>query len=368
MIRSPTAIHRLEITEIAFGGRGVGRVEDGRVAFVPFVIAGESVRVQVTRARKSYLEAQLLEVEHASPHRVEPRCPYFGRCGGCSYQHMAAPEQHEVKRRQVAQVLRRIGRVEAPQVEPVVPSPQDYEYRNRITVHVRDGIVGFYGQDAHQLIDIEQCPIAAPAVNAALARFRAGPRRAEGHYTLRADPDARTFRQTNDGAAAEMLAIVDRLVQPAPGARLIDAYCGAGFFVKRLRDRFAQAVGLEWDLLAIAQARRATLAHETYVSGDVGESLGRELADHAEAIETWLITDPPSEGLSPEARRAIEAHPPAEWIYVSCNPATLARDVAELRNVFALESVTPLDMFAQTAEIEVIAHLRRLRRPDTLPR
>lgn len=367
MIRPPAPVHRLEITEVAFGGRGVGRAPDGRVAFVPFVIAGESVRVQVTRARKSYLEAHLLEVESPSPHRVEPPCPYFGRCGGCSYQHVAAAEQLEIKRRQVAQAVRRIGRIEAPAVEPVVPSPAQYAYRNRITVHVRDGIVGFYGQDAPHLIDIERCGIAEPAVNEALARFRAGPPRAEGHYTLRADPDQRTFRQTNDGAAAEMLAIVDRLVQPAgDGARLIDAYCGEGFFAKRLRERFARVVGIEWDALAIARARRSPRPHESYVSGDVGECLAVELADAA-GSETWLVTDPPSEGLTAEARRAIESHPPAHWIYVSCNPATFARDLAALRDVFALIDVTPLDMFPQTAEIELIARLRRIELPASQP-
>ncbi len=360
MIRSPAPVHRLEITEVAFGGKGVGRAQDGRVAFVPYVIAGEFVRVRVTRARKSYLEAQLLEVEAASPFRVEPPCPYFGRCGGCSYQHIAGPEQLEIKRRQVAQAVRRIGRVETPVVEPVVPSPKAYEYRNRITVHVRDGAVGFYGQDPQQLIDIERCPISEPAVNEALARFRAGPPRPEGNYTLRADPDQRTFRQTNDGAAAEMLTIVDRLVQPAAaGARLIDAYCGEGFFAKRLRERFGRVVGIEWDALALTRARRSVLPHESYVSGDVGECLAVELADAA-GDETWLVTDPPSEGLSAEARRALESHPPANWIYVSCNPATFARDIAELRNVFELIDVTPLDMFPQTAEIEVIARLRRI--------
>lgn len=361
MIRSSAAVHRLRIAEVAFGGRGIGRVEDGRVAFIPFVIAGEQVRVEVTRTRKSYLETRVLEVEEPSPHRVEAPCPYYGQCGGCSYQHMAGAEQLVTKRQQVTQALRRIGRVEAPVVEPVVPSPQAYEYRNRITVHVRNGLIGFYGQDPQQLIDIERCPIAEPAVNEALARFRAGPPRLDGNYTLRANPDQRTFRQTNDGAGIEMLAIVDRLVQPQGGnARLIDAYCGEGFFAKRLRAKFARVIGIEWDHLAVERARRSVLPQENYVSGDVGECLAVELADAAEA-ETWLITDPPSEGLSSEVHRALESHPPAHWIYVSCNPATFARDLAGLRNVFELIDVTPLDMFPQTAEIELIARLRRRR-------
>ncbi len=112
----------LVIQEIAFGGRGLGRLEDGRVVFVPFVAEGEAVRVEPVREHKSYLEARLAAVETPSPHRVTPPCPYFGRCGGCSYQHLDAATQADLKRRQVEQVLRRVGRLEAPNVRPLVPS------------------------------------------------------------------------------------------------------------------------------------------------------------------------------------------------------------------------------------------------------
>jgi 23S rRNA (uracil1939-C5)-methyltransferase len=356
------AVHRLRIAEVAFGGRGVGRLEDGRVVFVPFVIAGEMVRVEIVRERKSYLEARLLEIEDPSPQRVEPPCPYFGHCGGCSYQHMSAPEQLRVKRAQAAQVLRRIGRFENPPVEAAIPSPKPYAYRNRITVHARGGRIGFFGQDGRDLVDIARCPIAEPAVNEALARFRAGPPLREGNYTLRADPDRRTFQQTNDAAAAELLALVERLIAPIGGECLIDAYCGAGFFIKRLRERFERVVGLEWDARAVAAARRDALPHEEYLCGDAAEHHAVALQS-APLASTWLVTDPPSEGLSDAARRAIGEHPPAHWIYVSCNPSTLARDLAELRDAYDLLSVTPLDMFPQTAEIEVIARLRAKQTP-----
>jgi 23S rRNA (uracil1939-C5)-methyltransferase len=357
--RTAGAVFRsLRIDEIAFGGRGVGRLEDGRVVFTPFVIAGETARVEVVRERKSYLEARLLELEGPpSPHRVEPRCPYFGRCGGCSYQHMSGAEQLAVKSAQVAQALRRIGRFESPPMEPAIPSPLDYGYRNRITVHARGDRIGFFGQDGQEVIDVARCPIAAEPVNEALAQLRADRRLREGNYTLRADPNRRTFQQTNDGAADEMLALIERLTVPAVGAHLIDAYCGAGFFIKRLRGRFDQITGLEWDQRAITEARRDALPHERYVCGDVAGALGPALAE-ASAGEKWLIVDPPTEGLSEAVRQSIAERPPAHWIYVSCNPSTLARDLGALRESFELLSVTPLDMFPQTAEIEVIARLR----------
>ncbi len=344
----------------------MGRLEDGRVVFVPFVAAGETVRVEIVREHKSYLEARLLAVEEPSPRRVTPPCPYFGRCGGCSYQHLDADEQRAIKRQQVQSVLRRIGKFGEIVVEPTIASPQDYHYRNRITVHARDdGTVGFYGRDEGQgraLIDIAQCPIAEPSVNDALTRFRANSRRRDGHCTLRAADTTHGggFEQTNDGAAEELLALVARLLPPAEGGptTLIDAYCGAGFFARHLSSRFGRVVGLEWDRRTVAQARRHAAPHEQYLDGDVAELLPDALAT-APLDATLLIVDPPSEGLPEPVRRATLTAPPAGIVYVSCNPATLARDLAALGAAYEIGSVTPLDMFPQTAEIEVVASLRR---------
>ncbi len=150
----------LVIEDIAFGGKGVGRAE-GKAVFVPFTIDGERVTARVVREKKSFAEADLVTVLEASPQRTAPQCPYFGRCGGCSYQHMSYEHQLHWKSRQVRQALQRIGKFREPPLRPIVPSPHDYEYRNRITVHVENGIVGFFRHDAHRLIDVERCPISA---------------------------------------------------------------------------------------------------------------------------------------------------------------------------------------------------------------
>ncbi len=228
---------------------------------------------------------------------------------------------------------------------------------------MRGGVIGFYSADEggqRGLIDITHCPIADPAVNEALARFRSQPRAREGHCTLRADAEGhRAFRQTNDGAAAELLALVAGLLPSDPSAtHLIDAYGGAGFFTRHLRGRFEQVVMLEWDNRAVAEARRDAAPHERHVCGDVAMLLPGELAA-APADGTLLIVDPPSEGLPAPVRRAVVEAPPAHVLYVSCNPATLARDLSALGARYELVSVTPLDMFPQTAEIEAVAALRR---------
>jgi 23S rRNA (uracil1939-C5)-methyltransferase len=343
----------LTIDDVAFGGKGVGRTE-GKAVFVPFTIERERVTARIGREKKSFAEAQLVTVLEPSAERVTPLCPYFGRCGGCSYQHMRYEHQLHWKSRQVAQALQRIGKFREPPLRPIVPSPLDYEYRNRITVHVENGIVGFFRHDAHRLIDIERCAIAAPEVNAQLVALRARHPR-DGHYTLRAQGGPRVFSQTNDAVATHLADSIDALIPPNESL-LIDAYCGAGFFAKRLLPKFARVVGLDWDIHAIAAAQANATAQETYLAGDLAPQLAERLR-HAEAKTTTVIVDPPATGLGADVREILRRHPVATLLYVSCNPPTLARDLADLAPAFRLESVTPFDMFPQTAEIEVLAHL-----------
>jgi 23S rRNA (uracil1939-C5)-methyltransferase len=344
----------LQIDDIAFGGKGVGRAGK-KAVFVPFTIAGERVSVRITKEKKNFAEAELVRLIESSPERSRPRCPYFGRCGGCSYQHMEYEHQLHWKARQVSEALRRIGKLRAPPVRPIVPSPQEYEYRNRITVHVENGVIGFFRHDAHRLIDIEQCPIAQPAVNAELAALRAR-RPRPGHYTLRARTGPRVFSQINDPVAIHLADELVKLIPPGQ-VLLIDAYCGSGFFAQHSLGKFSRVVGIDWDRHAIAAAQRKATPAETYLAGDL-EALLRAQLVQTKLNLTTVIVDPPATGLSDGVRDILCAHRAATLFYVSCNPPTLARDLANLENAYQLESVTPFDMFPQTAEIEVLAHLR----------
>jgi 23S rRNA (uracil1939-C5)-methyltransferase len=240
-------------------------------------------------------------------------------------------------------------------MRPIVPSPFSYAYRNRITVHAEDGVVGFFHRDSHRLIDIERCPIAMDEVNQALAKLRATHVR-DGHYTLRAESGPRVFSQTNDAVANAMRDLIAKLIPPDQEL-LIDAYCGAGFFAKALLDKFQRIIGIDWDKFAISAAIETATAKEAYIAGDVDQELVRA-SEPSERRKTTLIVDPPATGLSASTRKVIVDLAPATLICVSCNPATLARDLNDLQRRFAIESVTPLDMFPQTAEIEVVSHLR----------
>jgi 23S rRNA (uracil1939-C5)-methyltransferase len=371
----------LTIQDIAFGGKGVGR-DNGKAVFVPFTIDGEIVTAEIVREKKQFADAEVLDVQQASEHRIAPPCPYFRRCGGCAYQHINYEHQLQIKWRQVRDVVRRIGKIAEPPMRPIVASPQDYGYRNRITVHVKDGMIGFFRRESNRLVDIERCPISADELNQDLQILRkSNPR--EGHYTLRAENRPRIFTQTNDAVAERLLDIVIGLM-PESQELLIDAYCGAGFFAKALVDKFQKVIGIDWDRFAIEQARRGSNEKETYIAGDVEKELSMVETAHRAAgggitagqmtqpsvwplsstAATCIIVDPPATGLTGPLRQSIINLAPAILIYVSCNPATLARDLKHLGEKFAIESVTPLDMFPQTAEIEVVAHFKRGRRAD----
>jgi len=358
----------LKIGDIAFGGKGVAR-ENGKAVFVPYTIEGETVSAEIVREKKQFAEAELLDVKESSLHRVPPECPYFGRCGGCAYQHIDYEHQLSIKWRQVRDVLQRIGKLKDVPMRPIIPSPEQYGYRSRITVHAQDGVIGFFRRDAHRLIDIERCPISRDEVNYALTELRAQPQVRNGHYTLRVSSRQRIFSQTNDAVAIALRDLVDNLVAPDQQL-LIDAYCGAGFFAKALLDKFERVIGIDWDRFAIEAARKNATSKETYIAGDVEAELRQALeqrkgdleiapavADRRSLKSLAIIVDPPATGLMPNLRKAIIDLAPTTLIYVSCNPATLARDLKELQEKFRINSVTPLDMFPQTAEIEVAVEL-----------
>jgi len=345
----------LKIEDVAFGGKGVGR-ESGKAIFVSYTIEGEIVSAEILREKKQFAEAELVEIKQSSPDRVEPPCPYFGRCGGCAYQHISYEHQLAIKWRQVRDALQRIGKLKGIPMRPIIPSQEEYGYRNRITVHAQDGVIGFFRRDSHRLIDIEDCPISRDEVNRALSELRGQPHVRDGHYTLRASANARVFSQTNDAVASALRDLIVDLVPPNQQL-LIDAYCGAGFFAKALLDKFERVIGIDWDRFAIAAAKENATEKETYIAGDVETEL-KKAGSVRSTDPTTLIVDPPATGLSGDARKAIVDLAPTTLIYVSCNPPTLARDLRELQEKFTIDSVTPLDLFPQTAEIEVAVHLR----------
>jgi 23S rRNA (uracil1939-C5)-methyltransferase len=338
----------LRILEIAFGGSGVAKTE-GKIVFVPFTVDEELVEVEIIESRKSFSLGRARAILEPSPYRQIPPCPYYGTCGGCDYQHIQYAHQLELKRLQVEQVLTRIGKLPEIVVPPVVPSPQTFGFRNRITVHSDGRAIGFFRKRTREIVDIERCALASETANSKLGQVRRRGMLAGSHITLREDESVPTFTQTNAPVAEEVLSYVQ---ERAKGSVLVDAYCGAGFFAHRLAPQFRTVIGIERHQAACDLATRSALPNEKYLCADVGKILGQILQKQRVDV---LILDPPAEGLAREASLAIAKRPPGQILYVSCNPATFARDLTRLP--FRLVETQPFDMFPQTAEIELVGVL-----------
>ncbi|HTY86313.1 MAG TPA: class I SAM-dependent RNA methyltransferase [Candidatus Acidoferrum sp.] len=368
----------LTIDDIAFGGEGVGRVNDF-VVFVPFVLTGETVEAEITAVKKNFARAKLLRVVHPSPERVAPACPHFGQCGGCQYQHVDYPAQLRLKHKQVADLFERLGGFDPARVAPVASCPQPYGYRNRIMIRSQWNKpeqklnIGFVRWDCGLVEDIRECKIAEPALNEEIRRVRAHPPPKGGiKVVLRVPPEGwdvppDSFFQNNTFLLPELVATVRRFLQDSRARRLADLYCGVGFFGIELADAVESFVGVEYDQQAIRAARRnAAARHITngeFRAAAVEEVLP-QLVQQTPPEQTVVLLDPPRKGCRPETLQLLRAARPAQVIYISCHPATMARDLNILCDggVFELARVQPLDLFPQTQHVECVADLRGAQR------
>lgn len=365
------------VHDLAFGGEGVARV-DNLVVFIPFTIPGEQVEAEVVKVTKNYARARLLRVVTPSPDRVTPRCPHFGTCGGCQYQHIDYARQVAFKRKQIADLLQRVGGFGAAVVGPVVPCSAPYHYRNRLLVRswrsAADGrmMLGFLNTDSSDVVDVKECAIAEPEVNRQLAEARRHPPPKGGIRVLLrkmpADWDVArdSFFQNNFILLPELVATVRARLRDAGAVHLIDAYCGVGFFSLECADLVKSFLGVELDRQAIVSARRNQerrgITNGKFVAGEAENYLHGLLLRHP-GEATTLLMDPPRTGCPAAALERVRKARPAQVIYVSCHPATLARDLKILcaGGAYELVSVTPHDMFPQTQHVECVADLRAVR-------
>ena len=388
----------LTIEDIAFGGEGVARLDDF-VVFVPFVLVGEVVEAEITEVKKNFARARLVRVIQPSPERVEPACRYFAACGGCQYQHIAYATQLRLKHKQIVDLFQRIGGVRAGVVAPVIPCPQPYGYRNRIMVRsqwnkpAQKLNLGFIRWDGGLVEDIEECQIAEPALNAQIKHVRAHPPPKGGiKVVLRIPPEGwdvppDSFFQNNSFLLPKLVEAVRECLRGVgvqasacsgggvrdpkeqaeactpTGRQLVDLYCGVGFFGIELADAVESFVGVEYDQRAIKAAQRNAAArgrtNGEFMAATVEEALPQLLKRFSPQTTTVLL-DPPRKGCWPPTLQLLRRERPAQIIYVSCHPATMARDLNILcrDGVFDVVRVLPLDMFPQTQHVECVTDLR----------
>ncbi|GMV99390.1 MAG: putative RNA methyltransferase [Candidatus Hydrogenedentota bacterium] len=370
------------------GGHGLARL-DGQVCFVPGALPGDVVDLHRVRKHKGVHWGDVARVVRASSDRIVADCPVFGRCGGCSWLHFAYPAQGEWKRRMVEEAFRRLARIEVAVVLAEDPAYR-FHYRTRARFHGDGACWGFFAEASHDVVDIVACPLLHPFLNTAFAKLRETDFRGEVEITVHpetgetlvwthaiADELRRVFpsvecRQSNtrsqflfDGAPivngtfsqSSLLLnrlLVSRVRDLAAGAkRVIDLYCGSGNFSLGFADS-AEVIGIDHNYLGVSAA--AKLGKGEYICGNE-DLMARTLG---EAPWDVVILDPPRTGAKAIVPALASTHA-GRIIYVSCDPATLARDAAQLAGQgWRIDNVTAVDMFPFTCHVEVICVFSRL--------
>ena len=390
----------LTADRLGFQGEALARHGEDLV-FIPYAIPGEQVEATVWRKTGDYLEADLKRVITPSPDRVEPPCPYYTRCTGCEWQHIAYPRQLQIKSDLVADHLRRTGAFDAPPVLPTIGCDDPWAYRNHARFTVRkDGQLGFVNRSRRYFVRIDRCLIMDEGVNRILAQLqdkcgetsqlsiRYGVNTGDylvqptlqsldvtipvgqTHYTE--ELNGRRFRiaspsffQVNTRQAARLIDLVRERLALTPADTLVDAYAGVGVFAALLAPHVQRVLAIEESSSAIADAQQnmTGLANVEMIEGKT-EAILPTLQGRADAV----ILDPPRAGCHRSALDALIALRPSRIAYVSCDPATLARDLRILcESAFDLVEVQPIDLFPHTHHIEVVATLRARPAPSITP-
>ena len=396
-------IYTVRVERIAAGGAGIARLEPsvpsdnleaaghrtGKSIFIELSAPGDLVKCRIIKEQKNWAAAELLEIKEPSPLRISPVCPLYGRCGGCSLQHMNYEAQVDAKTVILSDAFRRIGGMDTPGIRVRRSAP--FEYRNRVQFHkTGKPQPGFKERKSSRLVAVEDCPVAESGIRKALKEGTLMPPTGKERFTVYSRQntflsegkqekgrvsilgkelimDVRLFFQSN---AAMLELLIKDLIASADEADkslpLADIYCGVGTFASFLgsgNQRFSWIDLVEENKFSLALARENIQAAKKvnyYALSDTQwvKTLGKNGVSSAWG---FMVLDPPREGISAPLREWLSLNGPELIAYVSCDPATLARDSRILADGgYTLKELTLYDFYPQTAHIESLAIFSRL--------
>ncbi len=386
-------ILEVAVEKIVPNGFGLAFAENLTV-FVALAVAGERLRVKIYQLKGKTAFAEIVEIIEPSNHRVAPECVYFGRCGGCNFQQIDYETSLETKVGIIRDCLSRIGKIDWTAEIPIIPSPKSYNYRARAAWHIdtRRRKIGYFQRNSHQVIDVETCPILTPELQTTLDDLRreiewesfwseiveieaANSGQDVSIYSneIVAPSDEisflakgnRYFYNANSffqGNPFLIESLIETAVKDAKGKTALDLYCGVGLFTLPLAENFTKVIGVEGNERAVDFARKnieqARIEHAQIFRENVGDWLAENAKDLQEI--DFVLLDPPRSGTEKETIENLLKIKPKEISYVSCEPATLARDLRILSESYSIESITALDLFPQTHHVETIVRLCKL--------
>jgi 23S rRNA (uracil1939-C5)-methyltransferase len=396
------------MTTLSYGGDCLGRLPDGRVVFIPYGIPGERVVIEVVEDNRNFARGKLAKVLEPAAERIEPRCKHFGRCGGCHYQHIAYDAQLRYKTGILMDQLTRVGKLANPPAPQVIPSPSQFQYRNNLRFHINEvGKPGFLAPHSELVIPVVECHLPENTIaeiwksitleaesgidqielrcgkdgevlislegsdeippefetEAGCSVVYAGP----GGRVILAGEDILSmqvqecnfqvsggaFFQVNTAMAGVVVETLRQNLNLSTDTCLMDLYCGVGLFSAFFAGDVKEVIGVELspDACLDFAANLDEFDNVSLYEGPVERVLPR-----LKARPEVVILDPPRAGLHPKALEALLALKPGQIAYISCDPATLARDLSKLtESDYRLEKVFLLDLFPQTYLIETVA-------------
>lgn len=401
------------IERILPGGLGLAHAE-GCTIMVSLAAPGDRVCVQIDRVKGNVSFASIKEIITPSPNRIEPPCPYFGRCGGCDFQQLDYQAQLAAKVEIIKDCLRRLARIEDLPEFQITPAPNQWRYRARAQWQY-DAIrqrLGYFESGSRRICDVVECAVLVPALQQTLENLRGRMeggelpeeardfRAAAGDEGVSIAPPVRgsssSVKEGSDSAAASagvnqitrtihgekyhlnaesffqanvdlLPQLIDSAIGNAPGLTAVELYCGVGLFTIPLARRFARVIGVEGDVQASDFARdnlaAAGLINAYVLNQNVGHWLEHDakiwLDESADSGKLdYLLLDPPRTGAESRVIAGILHLKPQKLCYVSCDPATLARDLKKLlAGGYTLDSLAAFDMFPQTHHVETVVHL-----------
>jgi 23S rRNA (uracil1939-C5)-methyltransferase len=383
----------VRVEKLVYGGFGLAH-HDGLVLFIPHAAPGDRLLVKPVQEKRGYVIAHIEDILEASPHRRTPVCPHYQDCGGCQLQHLTYEAQLEAKLGFIRESLGRIGGLEwTDEIPPICGQELHYRLRAQLKVG-REGSetrLGYFRAESHDLCAIDSCPLLSERLNMAIPQLlQCTAERLEGMKTIdlvegdggqiASHPtldgfgsdnvqisvgdisyciDGQAFFQVNRFLLEEMISAV---VSGERGQRAVDLYCGAGFFTIPLARSFEHTIGVESNSHAIRLA-----------ANNAGRNQLEGVEFSRAPVEDWLkergslrgevdlvVIDPPRQGLTRKIIRGLGSLCPNRITYVSCNPATLARDLRHLcTEGYTISSIGAIDLFPQTFHIETVAKLQR---------
>jgi 23S rRNA (uracil1939-C5)-methyltransferase len=364
----------VKIEKLDHNGRGITHIAN-KVTFIENALPNEIIDIKLTKEKKKYNEGTMVKIIEKNPNRIEPKCPYYTKCGGCEIMHMNYSSQLEYKKEKVKNILKKYANID---ITPnIVASSKELSYRNKITLHEKNGKIGYMKKTTNEIIEIDSCPLAMEKINEYL---RAKKDKIKNEFIIKTNEngeiissienekliikindlkfniDINSFFQINNYICSELFKHIENNLDKCKTC--LDLYSGVGTLsiVASKKANFVYSIEVNpySHKNALKNQELNNAKNIKFILGKVEDEINKI----DEEIDV-IITDPPRSGMDKKTIEIINKIKPQKLIYISCDPMTLARDLNNLKEKYVIKNMTLFDMFPNTKHVECVCVMSR---------